>query len=595
MADQVQEIKNKLNIVEVVKEYLPQLKQAGSNWKGLCPFHNEKTPSFMVSEDKQFWHCFGCGEGGDIFEFIKKIENVEFPESLRILAQKAGVVLQKQDPKLLDLRARLVDIHQAAAKFFMAHLWQTKGGSEALAYLRQRGLQDDTIQEWKIGWAPDSFDKLKSHLQERGFSEHEIKKSGLVFIKEHGDFYDRFHGRIMFPLFDVHGQIIAFTGRLLKEAKNQGKYVNSPETPLYAKSQVLYGLYQGKEEIKSSGRVVLVEGQMDVLTCQQAGFLNVVASSGTALTTEQLSLLKRYAAEIVFAFDADNAGAKAILRSTELALKTGWRMHVLVLPPGEDPDSFVKKNPEQWPKMILGAAEFMEYFFAYYTKANDVSTLVGKKQITKDLLSLIAKLSDPIEKDFYLQKLSNLVNISENALRESLPKINQVSASKEMENSWQEMSNHQRVSQRYLGWLLARADWWGVGLEQILPEMLSGKDEQELYSQLIVYYTNNASQWSQEFLQSTNFEKVLNLSTTQVKVFNILQLLVADFKTIPSEADALHDWEQLLKNLQKNFYREQLQELKQQTIAAEKIKDEEALQKISTATNQVLSRLAKLQ
>ncbi len=593
--DQIQEIKNKLNIVEVVKEYLPQLKQTGSNWKGLCPFHNEKTPSFMVSEEKQFWHCFGCGEGGDIFEFIKKIENIDFTESLRILAQKAGVILKKQDPKLLDLRARLVDIHQAAARFFIAHLWQTKDGGVALAYLRKRGLQDDTIKEWKLGWAPVSFDKLKNHLLERGFSEHEIKQSGLVFTKERGDFYDRFHGRIMFPLFDVHGQIIAFTGRLLKEEKNQGKYVNSPETPLYAKSQVLYGLYQGKEDIKSSGRVVLVEGQMDVLTCQQAGFNNVVASSGTALTIEQLTLLRRYAAEIVFAFDADNAGAKAILRSTELALKAGWRMHVLVLPQGEDPDSFVKKYPEQWPKLIVSSPEFMEYFFTYYTNANDANTLVGKKQITKDLLSLIAKLPDPIEKDFYIQKLSNLVNISENALRESLPKINQANVSKEMENSWQEISHHQRMSQRYLGWLLARADWWSVGLEQILPEMLSGKDEQELYSQLIVYYTNNASQWSQEFIRSTDLEKVLNLSTTQIRVLNVLQLLVEDFKSIPSEADASRDWEQLLKNLQRFYYREQLQVLKQKTMTAEKIKDEEALEKISATMNQVLSRLAKLQ
>ncbi len=592
--DQVQEIKNKLNIVEVVREYIPQLKQAGSNWKGLCPFHNEKTPSFMVSEEKQFWHCFGCGEGGDVFEFVKKIENVEFTESLRILAQKAGVVLKKQDPKLLDLRARLIDIHQAAAKFFMAHLWQTKTGNEALNYLRQRGLQDETIQEWKLGWAPDTFDKLKNHLQERGFSENEIKKSGLVFIKEHGSFYDRFHNRIMFPLFDVHGQIIAFTGRLIKETPNQGKYVNSPETILYSKSQVLYGLYQGKEDIKSSSRVILVEGQMDVITCHQAGFFNVVASSGTALTTEQLSLLKRYAAEIVFAFDADNAGAKAILRSTELALRAGWRIHVLILPAGEDPDSFVKKNPKQWPQLIASAPEFMEYFFDYYKNTNDITTLTGKKQIIKDLLSLIVKLPDPIEKDFYLQKLSNLVNISESALRESMPKINQVSTDKENENIWQEISHQQKMSQRYLAWLLVKADWWSIGLEQILPEMLSGADEQELYSQLIIYYTNNVSQWSQELLQTANLEKILNLTPTQEKVFNILYLLVEDLKTITNTADALRDWDQLLKNIQKNFYREQLNLLKNQTIEAEKNQDEEALEKISIAMNQVLSRLAKL-
>ncbi len=593
--DQVQEIKNKLNIVDVVKEYVPQLKQAGSNWKGLCPFHNEKTPSFMVSQDKQFWHCFGCGEGGDVFEFVKKIENIDFAESLRILAQKAGVVLQRQDPKLLDLRSRLIDLHLAAAKFFMAHLWQTKGGSDALSYLHARGLTDEIIQEWKLGWAPDSFDKLRDHLHTKGFNDHEIKQSGLVFIKEHGEYYDRFRGRIMFPLFDSHGQIIAFTGRLLQEVKGQGKYVNSPETLLYAKGRVLYGLYQGKESIKKNHRVILVEGQMDVLTCHQAGFDDVVASSGTALTTEQLSLLKRYAVEIVFAFDADNAGAKAILRSTELALQTGWRIYVLVLPSGEDPDSFVKIQPTQWKKMVIDAPEFMEYFFSYYTTNNNLTTLTGKKQAAKELLALIAKLPDPIEKDFYLQKLSALVNISENALRESLPSSNQSKTIKPATNIWQEISQSQRMSQRYLAWLLAKPDWWGTGVEQILPEMLSGHDEQELYRQLIVYYTNNASQWSESFLTDAVLDKKLNLTETQQKTLKVLQLLVADLKAIASEADALRDWEQLIKNIQKFYYREQLQLLKQQTIKAEANHDEEGLAEISTTMSQILSRLARLQ
>ncbi len=593
--DQIQEIKNKLNIVEVVKEYLPQLKQSGSNWKGLCPFHNEKTPSFMVSEDKQFWHCFGCNEGGDVYEFIKKIENVDFPESLRMLAQKAGVVLKKQDPKLLDLKARLLDLQQEAAKFFVAHLWQTKTGGQALDYLRQRGLQDETVQAWKIGWAPDSFDKLRLHLLAKGYSEYEIKQSGLVFVKDRGDFYDRFRSRIMFPLFDGHGQIIAFTGRLIFPVKDQGKYVNSPETPLYNKSQVLYGLFQGKEDIKSLGRVVLVEGQMDVLTCHQAGFTNVVATSGTALTVEQLSLLKRYAAEIVFAFDADNAGVKAILRSTELALKSGWHIYVLILPLGEDPDSFVQKNPGQWKKMVVGAPEFMEYFFSYYSQNNNLDTLAGKKKIAQDLLSLIAKLPDPIERDFYLQKLANLVNISESALRDSLPNQKSTDQTNNQTIAWREISQQQRMSQRYLAWLLSRANWWVNGVEVILPEMLQGKDEVDLYSQLIVYYTNNTSHWSQDFLLATDFHKVSNLSPAQIKILQAIQLLADDLKNFSSEADAVRDWEQVLKNLQRNFYREKLQSLKHKIVTAEKSNDQDGLEKLTQEVNQILMRLAKLQ
>lgn len=594
--DQVQEIKNRLNIVDVAREYIPQMKQLGTNWKALCPFHTEKTPSFMISEDKQIWHCFGCGEGGDVFEFVKRIENVDFSESLRMLAQKAGVVLQKQDPKLLDLKSRLLDMHQEATKFYMAHLWQTTAGKQVLLYLENRGLNEETIKKWRLGYAPQGFDKLSGHLKKAGFAEHEIKQSGLVVVKERGDYFDRFHERLMFPLTDTHGQIVGFTGRLLVDKKDQGKYVNSPQTILYNKSYILYGLANGKDEIKSQGKVVLVEGQMDVLQAQQAGFTNVVASSGTALTSEQLDILKRFAREIIFAFDADGAGEKAILRSTDLALKSGWKCLVLLLPPGEDPDSFIKKEPTGWQHAVSNAQEVMEYFFDHYVATYKLDTLDGKKQIAKALLVLIAKLPDPIDRDFYIQKLSGVVNIAETALRESLPHTSAgVADERQLEVSIRELSTWQKMSQRYLAWLLVRPQWWQIGIDSILPEMLIGRDEIELYSQYIVYYTNNTSDWSIVSLQEQRFDEVMSLSETATSLLKALRILSEDLQNLDVEKDALYDWEQLLKNLQKLYYRQHLQSLQQKLKESETQGNAEISKQLSTEINQVFSRMTKLQ
>jgi DNA primase len=594
--DQVQEIKNKLNIVDIAREYIPQMKQAGTNWKALCPFHTEKTSSFIISQDKQIWHCFGCGEGGDIFEFVKRIENVDFSESLRILAKKAGVTLKKQDPKLLDLKSRLLDLQQEAAKFFVAHLWQTTAGKQTLIYLQERGLTEDTIKQWHLGYAPDGFDKLSLHLKKAGYAEHEIKQSGLVVVKERGDYFDRFHQRLMFPLHDVHGQIVGFTGRLLVAKKDQGKYVNSPQTVLYNKSLLLYGLASGKDKIKSAGQVVLVEGQMDVLQAHQAGFTNVVASSGTALTVEQLDILKRFAQEIIFAFDADSAGEKAILRSTDLALKSGWKCLVLILPPGEDPDSFIKKDPQNWMEAIAKASEVMEYFFNHYAARYDLATLDGKKQTAKALLALIAKLPDPIERDFYLQKLASFVNIAETALRESLPRsVNGTTDDRHLEISMRELTTWQKISQRYLAWLLVRSDWWQNGIESILPEMLTSRDEIELYSQFIVYYTNNTSDWSEKSLAEQQLDQTLTLSAPQGGLLKALRILSDDLRTLDSGREAENDWEQLLHNLQKIFNRQHLQELQRKLNISEQQGNIDLSKQLSTEINQLFARMTKLQ
>lgn len=423
---QTDEIKSKIDIIDLISEYVA-LKPAGANWKALCPFHNEKTPSFMVSRDKQIWHCFGCGEGGDIFEFIQKIEGVEFPEALRILADKAGVKLKKVDPQIISQKTKLLDILKVAAEFFHLSLLKTEEGKIARDYLEERKLRPETVKDFKLGYAPDSWDKLLNFLEKKGFGKNDIFLSGLVVKNEKGQLYDRFRLRLMFPINDHHGNVVGFTGRILDKTKQDqgGKYVNTPQTLIYNKSQVIYGLDRAKNEIKKKDLAVIVEGNMDVIASHQAGIKNVVASSGTALTLEQLKLLKRYTNNIALSFDADLAGQAAAERGIDTALALGFNIRVIQLPrelDGEaikDPDECIKHSAEYWQKAIAEAISIMDFYFEKTFSRFDKNKPQDRKEISIRLLKQIAKLPNKIEQDFWLVKLARQMEVPENILRES--------------------------------------------------------------------------------------------------------------------------------------------------------------------------------
>jgi len=308
------QIKEKLNIVDVIREYVPGLKQVGANHKALCPFHKEKTPSFIVSPDKQVWHCFGCDRGGDIFKFIMEIEGIEFKDALRILAKKAGIELKPWDRSLSTKRSRLLKILDLASIFFQKTL-ESDQGKIAQGYLAKRKVNSSVAEEFKLGYAPDAWDKLLSFLKARGYKEQEIFEAGLT-VKKGQRSYDRFRNRLMFPILDVHGNVVGFTGRILgKEIEGQGKYVNTPQTLVYDKSRVLYGLSKAKEAIRKQDLCILVEGQVDVIASHQTGVKNVVAVSGSALTLPQINLIKRFTQNIALAFDVDIAGSSATKRN----------------------------------------------------------------------------------------------------------------------------------------------------------------------------------------------------------------------------------------------------------------------------------------
>jgi DNA primase len=420
----IDEIKSRLNITEVLVDYI-QLKKAGVNFKAVCPFHNEKTPSLVVSPSKQIWHCFGCGLGGDIFEFVKLSENVEFPEALKILADRAGVELKKQTSEQIQTQEKkhtLYDINAAAAKYFSKVLWESRAGNEALMYLRGRGLTDQTIKLWQLGFAPDDFHYLENFLS-KTYGKDDVVAAGLAVKKDDGSIYDRFRARVMFPILNIHGQVVGFTGRIMKDDKEAAKYVNTPETSIYNKSRELFGLYHAKNNIRKENRAILVEGNMDVISSHQAGFNQTVASSGTALTILQLQTLQRFTENLIFAFDTDSAGAAATKRALEEALNLGFNVKIADMKEAKDPDELIRKGIGIWRKAVETAPNFVEYFFDRTLKRPDINNVEVKREVAKELAPLIIRMSDPVTKGHFVRKLSQGIDVAEQAIWDIISKL----------------------------------------------------------------------------------------------------------------------------------------------------------------------------
>ena len=424
----VDDIKNKLDIVDVISGYI-RLQKAGRNYKAPCPFHSEKSPSFMVSPERQLWKCFGCGKGGSIFDFVMEIEGIEFGDALKILAQRAGIELKKIDPKLKTERTRLYEICELANRFFIKQMEASSTGKEMQKYLIGRGLKAKTIKDWQIGYAPNQWRSLKDFLNKQGYPNQEISKTGLVIETEkntsHDKYYDRFRDRIIFPIRDINGVAIGFTGRENPNNPDDrmGKYMNIPNTLLYDKSRAIYGLNKAKLEIKKKNLCILVEGQTDVIMSHQAGFVNVIASSGTALTDQQLVIIKRYTENLSIAFDTDLAGEMATKRGIDLALKFGFNTKVISLPDNQDPAGYIQKNPSLWEKAVGKAQDLIEFYLNNAILRNDPETVEGKKEISKSVLPMIKKISNKVEQAHWLQKTASKLKVQESVLIEEMEKI----------------------------------------------------------------------------------------------------------------------------------------------------------------------------
>jgi DNA primase len=494
--DAPQEIKSRLDIADVVGEYIP-LKPGGSGaFKANCPFHQERTPSFYVSRPRQSWHCFGCDQGGDLISFVMRMEGMEFREALEHLAQKAGVQLPKFDGEKATQRKRIHEVNEIAMKFFRATLEHAPEAEAARAYVKKRGLDDLTTDLFGIGFAPDSWDALSKALASKGVTEQEMMVAGVVAKSDRGQgVYDRFRGRVMFPIADVHGNVVGFTGRTLSEDKKEAKYVNTPETAAYRKSGVLYGLDKAKGEIRRADVAVIVEGNMDVVGSHQFGVTNVVASSGTALTNEQLALLKRFTTNLAIAFDQDSAGTAATLRGLDLARAQDFNIKIITLPPeaGKDPDDAVRKDPQLWKDAIKNAVSIMDWIYRNSFRDRHAERPEDKKLIARDVLTEVKRIADPVERDHWVKKLAKDLDASESALREAMQGIKQPPAGqKPLEESPAqtgvpaEIEKPSELEEQVAANLLARFDLLKQGIEEekLLPDDFSHQETRGLYEAL---------------------------------------------------------------------------------------------------------------
>jgi len=429
-SETIEQIAAANDIVEVIGSYFP-LKRAGANFKALCPFHQEKTPSFTVSPSRQTFHCFGCGVGGSVFRFVMDYEHVDFPSAVRKLAARCGITIVEKrgaadEDRQYETRRTLLKLHAEAAEWFHENLVKREVGEPARKYLKQRGITAEIAKRWQLGYAPDEWDAFGSWARARGYDARDLITSGLVRTKDEADSdqnqisnlkpqtsYDRFRGRIMFPIHNDVGEVIAFSGRLLKDEEGAAKYLNSPETPLFRKGNVLFGLHKTKRALIEADCAIVCEGQIDLISLFEAGITNVVAPQGTAFTENQARILKRFVDEVVLCFDSDAAGAKAAERSLDALLQNDLIVRVVELPVGEDPDSLVRREgKEKFENRVASAQDFFDYWIEREMEAADVSSLGAKMQVARRLAETVSRVHDPLMRGEVVNRASARLGVS---------------------------------------------------------------------------------------------------------------------------------------------------------------------------------------
>ena len=615
MSQETDEIKAKSDIIELIGGYI-KLIPAGANHRALCPFHNEKTPSMMISQSKQIWKCFGCGEGGDIFDFVMKIENVEFPEALKILAGKAGVTLKHSSQTQEKKDTRLYDVCDLVSRYWHQVYLSSSQAESVRKYLADRGLSPEIIEDFRIGYSIDSWDDSSKFLTKKKFNDQLIFLAGMTVKKDKGfGFYDRFRGRIMFPIIDLSGRVVGFGGRTMK-SDDTAKYINSPQTPIYNKSVVLYGLYQAKEAIKENDLCILVEGYMDVIPSHQAGVKNVVAISGTALTIGQIKILKRYTSNIALALDMDSAGRQAAERSIEIALGQEMNVRMIDLPSGKDPGECIANNPDQWRQAIGAGRPIMKYYFERVQEKHDINNPEDKKVIAKYLLEKILLLGSPVEQDYWLKELSNKLSVSETVLRELIAKIiNKQDVKYSRENTTitkvdsqvshykDDYDKEKVLFSRLLAALYNYPENLGKLIDTLRLEYLHNSFIFALYKELILFYTKNT-----DLISKIDVDKSKESSSDSD--FDLLDLLKSwfDRKELVAEIDFLNqsyllgqndfgdltsreirsEIDDIVRTLKENYLTSTINNLKTELEQAEKSGDNKLVEKIYSQLNDLI-------
>ena len=511
----VEKIKNIVDIVEIVSDYIP-LQKAGKNFKGLCPFHLEKTPSFNVNQDKQFYYCFGCGAGGDIFNFLMEIENITFKEAVEILANRAGLRVPSynnpyQQQEIRE-RERIFYLHKLTARFYHYILCKTEAGKKALHYLNQRGFTASDLKKFYLGYAPARWDSLLKFLLKKGFTLEEIEKAGLVSRGKSGNYYDRFRDRVIFPIFNIRGEAIAFGGQILEEKDSAPKYLNSPETMIFKKSENLYGLNWARDSIRTGNSAIVMEGYTDVMTAHKHGLDNTIASLGTAFTAEHARLLKRFTQNVYIAYDADTAGAAATLRGMEILESAGLNVRIIQLPAGLDPDEYIKnEGKEGFARLQETAVSLIDYKVGQLVTQYRPDTIEGKINFTRALVRLLAEIDDQIKRDIYIQAFADKYNIEAETINRGIRQhLSKVSKNKDknynyrytkIDNKTRDKQNINSIETAFLKVYLEEEEHRGVLLKYLVPEYFTGP-----YQKLVRLLRKQAADSLEQFMAKLDEE-----------------------------------------------------------------------------------------
>jgi len=513
--DQVEEVLSKVDIVELINERVP-LKKAGRNFKANCPFHSEKTPSFIVSPERQIFKCFGCSAGGNAYKFLMDYEKMDFGEALRYLANRVGVKLKSYRPGPDESkRRRLYEINHLAVETYHFLLIKHEAGKQARQYLADRGVKKETIEEFMLGYAPHKYEFISKFLvAKKGFSPEEVEASGLVFKNDRGNLTDRFRGRIMFPLTDNRGNIVGFSGRIITPQENTGKYINTPETTIYHKSQLLFGFNQAKEALRKTKQVVVVEGEFDMISPYQAGVKNIVAIKGSALTEEQIRLLSRYVEELVLALDADSAGDAAARRGIQSAVNEGLNVRVVSLGDKfKDPDEAARTDPEFFQKQIKKAQSIFDFYIASALKRFDVSTAWGKKRVADEVTPILSGINDEVLQSHYAQNLANKLEIDTQVIWEKIQKSGSVLvAQKDNQQAFrqEEKKDRRQVLSDYLFALCFQENRHQELVDSSLKELVGNPGLVRVIEALEEYLSAHDDQFdSQEFVKKLPEELVV--------------------------------------------------------------------------------------
>ena len=567
--DQLEEIKSKIDIVQLISEYLP-LKKAGRNFKALCPFHAEKTPSFMVSPERQIFKCFGCGAGGDIFGFLMQMEGMEFGEALRILAKRAGVSLRAYQPtRQEEAKEKLYQLNSLAAEYFHYILLSHPAGKKAASYLENRGIKESSIKTFKIGYAPNSFDSLKNYLlQKKKYQPEELLQAGLASKTANG-FFDFFRDRVMFPLRDHRGNFVGFAGRVVGPWDETGakgpKYINTPETLVYQKGNLLYGFETTKNAIKAKNQAVVVEGELDLISSYQAGIENVIAIKGSSLTEFQVKLIKRFCENIALALDMDLAGDKATWRGVEIADREGLNIRVVRLPEGKDPDELARKDPESLKKALEAAVPAYDFFLDSAFARFDPESPEGKRKIGMEILPVLAKISDELVKAFYVQKFANRLAVPVEAALQQMAKISQPLEEKETLTvlSAKKEAPRREVLEKYLFALILQSGSLKYFEEKEFQELIQTPSLRRLLALL-------AKKSQAKNFKSQSFAK--DLPAELIDIFNSFYLY--DFgDKIENSSWSDREIRKTINELKKEILRSKIQDLSAKISQTEKEKD----------------------